>query len=125
MLYGISIFLVKLSILLQYRRIFVPNRKGNMLLYIAIQFWIVCIALFSFFNVVFQVIECHPRERIWNKLITTGYCFNAYALFEAVGLFNLISDFAILVLPMAPLWRLQMPLGKKLMMIVVFGTGIL
>ncbi len=99
-----------------------------MLLYIAIQFWIVCISIFSFFSAVFQIIEiieCHPRERIWNKLITTGYCFNAFALFEAVGLFNLISDVAILILPMAPLWRLQMPFEKKLMMIVVFGTGIL
>ena len=96
-----------------------------MLLYIAIQFWVVCISIFSFFNVVFQILECHPREKIWNKLITTGYCFDAFALFEAVGVFNSISDFAILIIPMAPLWGLQMPFVKKLMMTVVFGTGIL
>ena len=96
-----------------------------MVLYIAIQFWVVCISIFSFFNTIFQIIECHPRERIWNKLITTGYCFDVFALFKAVGVFNSISDFAILILPVAPLWRLQMPFEKKLIMMVVFGTGIL
>ena len=68
---------------------------------------------------------CNPREKLWNPLITDGHCFNSGTDFESSGIFNVISDFAILILPMPCLWKLQMPLRKKLLVMGVFATGFL
>ena len=55
--------------------------------------------------------------------MTTGYRFSDDAIFQANGIFNVISDFAILILPMPCLWKLRMPLKKKILVITVFATG--
>ena len=124
-LFGMIICLVKVSILLQYSRIFVPNRKGNMALFVAIQSLIWTVILFYFVDTIFGIIMCIPREKIWNRLMTAGHCFNAHTAYKATGLFNVISDIFILILPVKPIWKLQMALKKKLMMIAIFATGIL
>ena len=122
-LYGIIVFLIKLSILLQYLRIFVPSRKGNELLFVAIQTLIWSSFIFYFVESIFAVVICTPREKIWNPLMTTGYCFDGDATYMASGMFNVVSDFAILILPILPILRLQLPLKRKLMMLAVFATG--
>ena len=101
-----------------------PNRKGNMILYVTIQFLMWAIALFYVVDTGFEIGMCNPREKIWNLLMTTGHCFNANAAYQATGVFNVISDFAILIVPIYPIWKLQMPLKRKLMMIAVFATGV-
>ena len=68
--------------------------------------------------------ECNPRAKIWNPLLP-GHCFNIDAFFLVTGIFNVVSDFYILLLPMPALWRLQIPLQKKIPMMIVFATGFL
>ena len=58
-------------------------------------------------------------------MMTTGHCFNANALYMAVGVFNIVSDFAVLILPAVPISKLQLPLKKKITMIAIFATGFL
>ncbi len=94
-----------------------------MALYIAIQILAWSIIGFYFVDTVFEITMCSPREKIWNLLMSTGHCFDANAAYLATGIFNVISDFSILILPMIPIWKLQMPLKKKLMMIAIFATG--
>jgi len=87
----------------------------------------ICIwSCFIFYSVQMslEIANCTPREKIWNPFVP-GHCFHNHASFLAGGIFNIISDFAILILPMPVLGRLQVPLRKKLMMIAVFATGIL
>lgn len=115
--------LIKVAILLQYLRIFVPHRNGNLPLFVAIHVVMWCIILFYFVDTIFEIIMCIPREKIWNLLMPEGHCFNAHAAYMATGIFNVISDFAVLILPMGPIWRLQLPLRKKIMMLAVFATG--
>jgi hypothetical protein len=67
---------------------------------------------------------CSPQERVWNKLITTGHCFDWQAKYMATGIFNVISDFEILILFMIVIWKLQTPFKKKIMMIAIFATGV-
>lgn len=67
---------------------------------------------------------CKPREKLWNLLLP-GHCFDFNSLFTATGVFNVLSDFAILILPIHPLWKLQMPLKRKLSVAAVFATGFL
>ena len=124
-MYGFLIFFIKLSILLQYLRIFAPTRKGNMFLYVGVHVCIWTNLIFYLVETVFHIVTCTPRERIWNPLITTGHCFNIDADYQASGVFNVISDLAILILPMPCVWRLRMPLKKKILMTTIFATGVL
>ena len=116
---------VKVAILLQYSRIFNPTGKSDLPMFIAIQFWIWSITLFYLVEMFFNIFLCSPREMIWNKLITTGHCYNGYAIDKASGVFNVISDFAILILPMSSIWRLRMSLKKRLLLSGVFAVGFL
>ena len=74
---------------------------------------------------VFEIDLCTPREKIWNPLLDTGHCFDLYATFQTTGVFNVISDFAILILPMPSVWKLQMSLKRKMLMTAIFATGLL
>ena len=77
-----------------------------MKLYIAIQVFIWSNSGFYLLTFIFDIAMCSPREKIWNPLMHTGHCFNANAIYIASGIFNVISDFAILILPMIPISKL-------------------
>ena len=123
-MYGIIICLIKESILLQYLRVFVPNRKANIYLYITIQLIMWSVFLFYLIDTIFEIVMCIPREKIWNPLMKTGHCFDDNAAYMATGIFNVISDFAILVVPIIPICKLQMPLRRKVLVLSVFATGL-
>lgn len=72
-----------------------------------------------------MVFICNPREKAWNQLIKHGHCFDFTALFKSTGVFNVISDFAILILPIRSVWKLQLPLKKKIGICAIFATGFL
>lgn len=83
------------------------------------------IVLFYFIDTIFEIVICNPREKIWNPLMTTGYCFNTNAAFQATGIFNVLSDFAILILPISSVWHLKISLKKKIGIAAVFSAGLL
>ena len=94
-------------------------------MFVAIRVCISSIFIFYFVITFFDLFECKPRKKIWNKLDSTGYCYDGNAIDKASGLFNVISDFVILFLPMPSIWKLQMSLRKKLMTTGVFAIGLL
>lgn len=133
MLYWVDLFvticapvicLIKEAILLQYIRIFIPNRRGDMRLYIVIQALIWIILLFYLSTFIFALAKCQPREKAWNLLMKGGHCANANVSERVSGIFNIVSDFALLLLPMVPIWELQMPFKKRLLLMVLFGIGL-
>lgn len=95
-----------------------------MLLFVAIHVVIWSNFLFYFIGTIIEIMLCTPREKIWNPLMTTGHCFNSNAVYMAAGVFNVVSDFSILILPMVTIWRLQMPLRRRLMIMAVFAIGV-
>ena len=94
-------------------------------MFVAIQGCIWSIFSFSLIYLFLNIFMCNPREKLWDPLIQTGRCFNSDTNSESSGVFNVISDFAILILPMPCLWKLQMPIRKKVLMTGVFATGFL
>lgn len=123
-LYGIIVCLIKLSILLQIQRIFVPNRSSNLPLFVAIQSIMWSILFFYFGDTIFKIATCNPRERLWNSLMKQGHCYNSVnRTIMATGIFNVVSDFSILFVPMVPIWNLQLPLKKKIQIFAIFATG--
>lgn len=50
-------------------------------------------------------------------------CMSTYKLLYASGPINLITDLAILILPMPILTSLRLPKKQKIILIVLFATG--
>ena len=103
-IYSPIMFFTKYAILLQYIRIFVPNHKSTM-----------------FYVSIFQ---CVPREKLWTPTLP-GFCINYPVTLMVVGIFNVCSDFVILLLPMAWIWRLKMSTQRKLGVSSIFAFGAL
>ena len=121
-LYCPLMFITKLSILLQYLRIFVPNHTGK--LYYTVQFIIWFNLLFYIASTLAEIFGCIPRKKIWEPT-TPGRCVNTNVVVIATGAINIISDFSILVLPLSSIWGLQMPRRRKIALSAVFATGLL
>ena len=117
-------FFIRLSILLQYLRIFAPTRNGNMFIFVGVHICIWSNLIFYLVETVFEINMCTPRKKIWNPLLT-GHCFNAEASIQASAIFNVFIDHVILILPMPCVWRLHLPLKKKILMTMIFATGLL
>ena len=116
------VFVSKLALLLQYKRIFVPSKRG--LIYIAIHILIwsnLIVYLFVFFWLIFA---CNPRGKIWNPTIP-GHCLNpeANSIFSAS--WNMVSDFTILALPLYSIWSLKLPIKRKAGVSVIFTIGLM
>ena len=123
--YSITVAFVKASILLQYLRIFVPSKRGTLPLCVAIHACMWSVVIFYVIITFFNIFMCTPRAKISNLLITTGHCFDTNAAYKSSGVFNVFSDFAILILPMPTLWNLQLSLKRRLWTMGLFAGGFL
>lgn len=124
LMYGWSIFFIKLSILLQYVQVFVPLNSRNAI------YWTSHALIWT--NMVFYIISeflegfaCKPIAKAWDPLITNGHCINILAINVAASSINSVSDIAILVLPQVTIWRLQMALKRKIQISAIFLIGFL
>ena len=95
-----------------------------MALWIAFYITIAVTIAFYFVHILFTIIQCVPREKIESPWID-GHCFDTTANFKASGIFNIISDFAIFLLPISPLLKLQVNVRRKIALILLFATGLL
>lgn len=74
-------------------------------------------------GIIFAVIfECTPIQKAWDPTIP-GRCDNEDALWLGSGIPSLLIDVLILLLPLPMLWRLQMKLSRKLLLVGVFACG--
>lgn len=122
-LYGITIAMVKVSLLLQYLKILMPVRKYSVMRLTT--FIVIGVtSLFYFISTFFEIFACSPRERFWNPLVK-GHCFNVDDIQITSTALNSASDFVILMLPQVVIWRLQMSFQNRLKISAVFLTGFL
>ena len=117
-----AICFVKVAILLQYKRIFVPLKDGVTYYSILAIIWLN--GLYYAVNLFVGVFTCIPRQKIFESEIP-GRCHHSVTWFVASGLINVVSDFAILILPIFCISMLQMPLKRKIGTSVVFAIGLL
>ena len=134
--YCLVICITKVSILLLYLRMFSPSRTVCIIIHVNL--W--ANVLFYTAGFFVEIFECVPREAIWNPRhghsgtyydpwdggkTGTYKCVNQDLLEVVSAVFNLLSDFAILLLPISTVWYLQMRMKKKVAVLVVFATGLL
>lgn len=117
--------MAKLSLLLFLYRIFRVNRKFRIASW-ALGFMIVVWSTVTF---LLQIFSCRPIKANWDVLLYLDpktRCYpKSYDVLNIHGYCNVISDFALLFLPIPMLWKLQMTLKKKMGLATIFGTGLL
>ncbi|KAL1969446.1 hypothetical protein VTN77DRAFT_8884 [Rasamsonia byssochlamydoides] len=119
--YGVSICLTKLAVLWLYRRIFSPRRWSPF--DITIVTLIVLMILFYGITCMVKIFECTPQAKILDKNVP-GHCIDESKLLDASGLFNTITDYIILFLPVHAVWKLQLTKAKKFLVVLVFTFGL-
>ena len=121
-MYGICIFFIKLSIILQYLQIFVPLKTRNGL-YWTSHALIWTNLVFYLSGLILLFFGCRTKAR--DPLMAHGHCINVLAIDVAASSVNSISDIAILVLPQVSIWRLHMALRRKIQISALFLIGFL
>ncbi|CAF9934880.1 hypothetical protein IMSHALPRED_009873 [Imshaugia aleurites] len=120
-IYGPIIAIAKLAILLQYKRLFVAHKRNFVFYGVHVLIWTNMV--FYLIETFLEIFACTPREKIWNPL-TPGHCIGIENNYIAIGAWNVLSDFLILILPMVAIWNLQMANARKIGVAAVFATGL-
>ena len=110
---------VRVSIILLCVRIF-PVRRFKIVCWI-----VVVINIAGFLSVVLATcLICRPISYAFDKTVPDGHCGSLAAFELYTATFSIIVDFAVVVLPLPMLWKLQMKTKRKIELSVVFGMGL-
>ncbi|TAQ86649.1 hypothetical protein B7494_g5035 [Chlorociboria aeruginascens] len=123
MMFCVINWIAKTALILQMQRTFSPTRSGPV--YIACQSLIWINLAFYTATFISLAVECMPTKRIWDPLITSGYCINTGALLISMGVISVVSDLTILILPIWAIHHLRMSRKLKLGISAIFATGLL
>ena len=119
-IYSVSLLATKCSILLLILRIFCSVKRD-------LGYWLTIglIVVNTIFYTVFffvPIFLCSPRVKIWDDKVP-GRCLNIDALYLASATFNMVSDVAMLSVPLWLIWNLQMSVERKVGASAIFATG--
>ncbi|USW55954.1 hypothetical protein Slin15195_G092730 [Septoria linicola] len=117
-IYNLSLFCTKFSIMFQYLRIF-PQRSIRLATYILMGI-VLAYAIWRFFSAVFT---CNPPAAFWDHSITHKTCQDRLALSLASTTLNMITDILIAALPLPFLRKLQLPRRQKWALMAVFALA--
>jgi hypothetical protein len=112
---------MKCAVLCLYRRVFSTHRWAPFDI-IIVAFMGILVAFYSATTFV-KIFECSPRAKIVNQKVP-GSCVNVPTLLVTSGLFNTITDFLILLLPVKAVREAKMAQKKKLLVILAFTFGL-
>ncbi|KAI1091696.1 hypothetical protein F5B19DRAFT_251599 [Rostrohypoxylon terebratum] len=117
-IYSVAIVTIKWSILTFYQRIF-PNKW--------FQWALLGIAVFMgawMFTTVFAIsFQCIPIEYNWDTSIPGGHCINIGQLALVTSILNVLTDVAILILPLPLVWKLNVSQHRRWGLVLLFGLG--
>ena len=68
--------------------------------------------------------QCTPVQSFWNSAVP-GHCISILAFFRAETAFNLVTNVAIILLPMPMVWRLHMALRRRILLTGIFASGVM
>jgi hypothetical protein len=116
-IYYAGLFCVKISILLQYLRVFV-QKHFQIACYVLISVVTAC-SLWAIFSGIFM---CTPVRHFWDARVP-GKCMNKLAVnYSAAGV-NAATDFATAILPLPLVGTLPISRQQKILLMIVFGFG--
>lgn len=119
--------LTKFSILVFQRKLIA--RTNNPWIRHAVDAAIVFTALYLVAFVLVLLLVCSPTSASWESLDITYtkpyHCVNRRVIDPLVGALNVFSDVYALVIPELVIARLQMGRTQKIVLYVIFGSGLL
>ncbi|KAF5000929.1 hypothetical protein FGRMN_1386 [Fusarium graminum] len=121
LLYALTLALVKSSICVTVIRIAIEKKYVRIL-----QILIAMSVILSSFGIVFLLVQCRPFEAHW--IPSKGTCFSKLVptiLTYAASVSNVITDFAVAVIPMCLVRKLQMRRKLKLYAQLIMALGML
>ncbi|KAH6675345.1 hypothetical protein F5X68DRAFT_246505 [Plectosphaerella plurivora] len=115
--YNVGMCLVKISILLQYRRIFSGRTMQTATLcgVLFLSAWAVTLSFLL-------TLVCIPVAKFWIPGLP-GKCLDFLTIWYIMASFNLTTDLIIFVMPLPVIRSLQLPRRQKIMLFAVFGLG--
>ncbi|KAI0592798.1 hypothetical protein F4775DRAFT_597854 [Biscogniauxia sp. FL1348] len=111
----LCIFANKLSAILFYQRVFVTRDMQ-----IACKVLCIFVVVWSGANLIQEFTICQPLEAFFNG----APCPARKGMDIAVCFFNAFSDVVVLLLPIRPIWKLQMQKKTKVALTIVFTLGL-
>lgn len=118
--WAVAVTFIRASVLALYIRIF-RTKSFRMTCYVVHGIN----AAFGATTILGACLICQPVSFNWERSIPGGYCGDQKSLDLFIGIFNLLMDVAVVMLPMPVLWGLQMAVGKKITLSSMFGLGIM
>jgi hypothetical protein len=118
-LYSAAMLFVKLSFLFLYRRIFTNSISFS------VQWWIVLVFVvgYSVAGMLSSLMACLPIAMAWDITITNGVCINKAVFYIANACLNVVTDVAILAVPIVPISRTCFSRRQRIMLYILFGSG--
>ncbi len=71
------------------------------------------------FPVIFQ---CSPIHRFWDKSIP-GTCIDVQSFLISTAIISIITDLAIVVMPIPLVWQLHLPINRRIGICAIFFLG--
>ncbi|KAL9048407.1 MAG: hypothetical protein Q9206_006047 [Seirophora lacunosa] len=120
-LYGASVALSKIAILLLYLRVFTTNLKRFTVATYVIGFVVVATGLATMLG---SVLKCIPMARNWDHNVP-GRCIDELTFARYTSIPNVVTGFAMLILPLPMVWRLKISVHQKIALTATFLHGII
>ncbi|KAI1634520.1 hypothetical protein F4809DRAFT_618075 [Biscogniauxia mediterranea] len=116
-LYVFNLVWTKISILLMFYRIFRFSyiKRAAYVIGTFVVLWVICITFLFIFI-------CVPVEKLWYPDLP-GHCIDQVGTWIANAASTILSDMAILLLPIPRIWQLQLRTTDKLALSCAFGLG--
>lgn len=118
MLYAADINLPKFAVLILYRRIF-PLRAVQIMIYVLAGL-LMCGTLA---NIITGLAACTPFEANYNPMLRGAKCIDKEQFFSYVIVPNMITDVALLILPLPIIWNIHNTKRIKVGLTVTFLIG--
>ncbi|KAK4448867.1 hypothetical protein QBC34DRAFT_406270 [Podospora aff. communis PSN243] len=117
--YNLATLFIKTSILSFYLR-FSIDRAFRMAVYVVM----VVTVGYTIPNAILVLYACRPMKAYWDFAAkATGHCVNLDATFHTANTLNMLTDFAILLLPIWMLRPMQVPLFQKIGVALILMAG--
>ncbi|KAM0426331.1 hypothetical protein ACHAPT_008372 [Fusarium lateritium] len=117
--YMMALFWAKMTFLLHYYRLMSVSNMRNVYLGA-----IIIVALWGTSQGIMAFLQCVPLKAVWDPRVKAWCRPHQTALWFINGVINIVSDFAILILPLPVIWKLQnLPTSQKIILSGIFGLG--
>lgn len=119
MVYYTTLGLVKISILIQYLRIF-PSKPIRISCYVLIGL----VSIYTIISTTLSAFSCVPVAFFWDTSIPGPHkCLSQLAFWFSNASFNILTDLAVLILPMPVIKSLRLGKQQKYALMGVFALG--